>query len=391
MRKPYNSKISIMFVAGEASGDLHGAALIKALLKKRKDITCFGFGGSRMKQAGMDLIIDLSQKSVIGFVEVLKHWGFFKRSFDTAVMLLKQKKPDLLVLIDYPGFNLRLAEQANKMGIKVCYYISPQVWAWKAGRLKKMRKFIDKMLVILPFEKQIYDQKGIECVFVGNPLMDSVLPSLSVAEYKKQVGWKDNTTMIGILPGSRLQEITNLLPVMLETAILINKKLDNSKFIIVKAPHLKVTLYESILNKMDIKNKLSFKLIDEYDNKMAYTIRSCFDVAMVASGTATLETAILKTPFVILYQVHPITYFIGKQLINIDMIGLVNIIAGKKIVPEYIQDNLKPAKIAMNILLLIDGNERIKQISALSSISKKLGNLGIADKAAIEVLRTGYF
>jgi len=367
-----------MFIAGEASGDMHGAAMIRALYKKRKSISCFGFGGRQMKQAGMELIVDLSQKSVIGFVEVLKHWGFFKRSFDIAIKLLEKRKPAVLVLIDYPGFNLRLAEQAHQMGIKVCYYISPQVWAWKSGRIKKMRKFIDKMLVILPFEKNIYDKGRIDCVFVGNPLMDSISPSLSKKEYKKVAEWKNDETLIGLLPGSRVQEITSLLPIMLKSAVFIADKIKKPKFIILKAPHLDISLYNSIIGEIK-HHSLSIELIEECDDKRAYSARSCFDVAMVASGTATLETAILKTPFVILYKVHPVTYFIGKQLINVDMIGLANIVAGKKIVPEYIQEELKPEKIAGSVLKLIDSEERNKQISDLSSAIDKLGNSGVAE------------
>lgn len=374
----------IMLVAGEASGDHHGAALIRELKRQAPKARLFGFGGAEMARSGMDLRLDLAEKSVIGFVEVLKHLGFFRKAFGLAVKLLKEEKPDLLILIDYPGFNLRLAEQARALNIKICYYVSPQVWAWKASRVPKMARLLDKMLVTFPFEKAIYDRAGLECAFVGNPLVDLVKPSSPKAAWRRMQGVGLKKKLIGLLPGSREQEVRGLLPIMKEAAKRMALGRQDLSFMVIKAPQLPLSLYTQALGFETGGPKI--EIFEGKDNGQAYAARAACDFAFVASGTATLETAMLKVPFVILYRVNWLTYFIGKHLVKIHSIGLANVVAGRRVVPEFLQA-LDSKALADEALSFLNVPSRgLEQIRALKPGLKSLGKPGVAKRAAKEAL-----
>lgn len=364
-----------MFLAGEASGDLHGAGLVREILKQRPGTLCFGLGGPRMAAAGMRLDLDLTSRSVIGLWEVLKHLPFFRRAFHQALSLLEREKPDLIVPIDYPGFNLRFAARAHQRGGRVCYYISPQVWAWKAGRVQQMKRFLEKILVVFPFETAWYERAGLPSAFVGHPLMDLI----SGAGRVRPVG---PVRRVGLLPGSRVQEVRALLPVMLEAAAVMAGREKGLKFVILKAPGLPRETYQSWEDP-----RLDVELTETGGSKDAYALRRSFDLALVASGTATLETAILGTPFLILYRVHPLSYQIAKRVLKLPYIGLINVVAGKKIVPEFVQHELDAARIAeAGLALLKPGEARKRQLMEMKKAVQSLGGPGAARKAAAEVI-----
>ncbi len=373
----------IMLVAGETSGDHHGAQLVSALRRARPKAVFFGLGGDALRRAGMRLDLDLASHAVIGFVEVLKHLPFFWWAFRLAVASLKNERPDLLILIDYPGFNLRLAKVAKSLGIPVCYYISPQVWAWKRGRVKLMAKIIDRMLVTFPFEKTLYDAAGLDCVFVGNPLVDAVKPSRGRLSFRRRAGWKTSEKVVGLLPGSRLQELKHLLPVMLATAQRMRTLDPRCRFVVIKAPQLPLASYAKIIEASPIQPKIFEWTVAEE----AYSARAACDFALVASGTATLETAMLGVPFLILYRVNALTYWIGKRLVKIHSIGLANVMAGRRVVPEFLQEELRPQAIANEAIRYLHDPALAKaQRRALAPSLRSLGKQGVSARAAKAVL-----
>ena len=364
-----------MIVAGEASGDMHGADLVKAMSRIDPALHFYGIGGKRLKEAGVELMADSADMAVVGLTEV-----FFKLKFILKVMgqlkkSLKETKPDLVILIDYPDFNLALAKRAKKHGRRVFYYISPQVWAWRKGRIGKIRKFVDRMAVILPFEYHLYAEAGVNVTFVGHPLLDAVKTKYSPEEAQRKFGLRGGETTVGILPGSRPSEVVKLLPEMLKAAEIIQEKLPSVQFILPVADTLEMEFVSRITRQCPVELKLVCH--DTYDAV------SSADIVMVASGTATLETALLGIPMVIVYKVSAFTYLIGKTFVKVDNIGLVNIIAGKTIVPELIQEEANPERIAAGIMYILADEARISDIKEeLSKIRGKLGNPGAAERAA---------
>lgn len=382
-----------MFVAGETSGDQHAAAVVRAL-GRRAD--CYGLGGPAMQKAGLRLDMDLASRSVIGFVEVLRHVSYFRRAFKLAERLLLEDRPDLLCLVDYPGFNLRLARKAKALGIPVAYYISPQVWAWKRGRVATMKTLLRKMLVTFPFEKPIYDQAGLDCALVGNPLLDAIPASLHhrgpgepsasrQARLRQALGWRGQGPWIGLLPGSREQEVRWLLPVMLASARRLAVGHPERRFIVIKPPSAPAAWYDAL--KAARAEGLPVKSFEGRSEAHAYQARAALDLALVASGTATLETALLGTPFCILYRVNALTFAIGKRLVKIHSIGLANVVAGRRVVPEFLQSELEPSAIAACAEgLLTDLKQRREQRRDLAPGLRSLGKPGVAARVARELL-----
>jgi lipid-A-disaccharide synthase len=383
--KSKKESLKIMLIAGEASGDLHGAELVKEIKRLRPGTRVFGLGGPRMARAGMRLDLDLASKSVIGLVEVFKHILFFKRAFRLAQRKWLEEQPDLVVPIDYPGFNLRFSKWVHQQGGRVAYYISPQVWAWKAGRVHQMKKYLRKILVIFPFEAPLYKKAGLDCAFVGHPLKDQIGRLPPAARVRRQRGWGKNEKLVGLLPGSREQELKWLLPVMLKTALAMNRARGDLRFLILKAPHLPQSLFRPSMKAYE--KRLKLELVQTRGNQDPYALRQCFDLALVASGTATLETALLGTPFMILYRVNPLSYQIGKRLVKLKYIGLANVVAGKKVVPEFIQGDLDPERMSQEALSLLgDARRRREQIGQLKRANRFLGKPGASLRAAQEIL-----
>jgi lipid-A-disaccharide synthase len=365
----------IMIVAGEASGDLHGGNLVQAMLRIDQSLSFYGVGGNKMKAAGVELRANSADMAVVGLTEAFSKLSMVLKVMAQLKQSLKKDKPDLLILIDYPDFNLPMAKAAKKYGIRVFYYISPQVWAWRRGRIGKIKKIVDKMAVILPFEVSLYKKAGVDVTFVGHPLLDVVQAKYSREEAFQRFDLKNGITTIGILPGSRQSEVERILPEMLKAAVKIEDKFKAVQYVLPVADTLDSDFVSNIIAQHPIKVKII--------RGETYDVINCADIAIVASGTATLETALMETPMVIVYKLSKISYSIGKMIINVKNIGLVNIIAGKTVVPELIQDEVNPERIAIEVINILTNSKRLEGIKAeLSKIRTMLGSPGAVQWAA---------
>lgn len=369
----------IMIIAGEASGDLHGGRLVQELLRQNPHLEIFGVGGDTMAAAGMKLYYHINQLAYIGFVEVVKHYFFFRRVFRELLRVLERRRPDLVVLIDYPGFNLRFAREAKKRGFATFYYIAPQVWAWGQSRAKKMAKYIDCMAVIFKFEVPFFSRYGIETHFVGHPLIENLQTPIDRDLFYRRYGFQKDKPLLAILPGSRKQEVHSLMPLIHKTIQTLHFRHPELQFAISKAPTISIDLLMKNLH--DTPN---VKIID----RDLYALLANATAAIVASGTATLEAALFCLPFIIVYRVANFSYQIAKRLIKIPFIGLANVVAGQKIIKEFIQDEIKPEKIADELeQLLFDESIRNRIKSNLSIIKTELGESGASQKTAQLILK----
>lgn len=373
-----NKNQSILIIAGEASGDMHGASLVKALKNRRPDLHFFGIGGACMEKEGVKLIYNARDLSFLGFLEVIKHLPFIRKVFQEMVIRLKEHNPVLIVLIDYPGFNLRFAEKAKKLGFPVLYYISPQVWAWGKNRIKKMAHCIDRIIVIFPFEEAIFRRHNMDVHFVGHPLKDSVNTILAKREFLKVFHLNSGKPILGLLPGSRAQEVQKLLPVMIQGYLRLKIVIPELQAMVGLASTLPDSLYLEIINR-----EADIVPIRNHTNEVIANS----DVVLVASGTATLETALLGTPMVVLYKMSPLSFIIGKLLVKIRNIALVNIVAGKTVVPELIQNNATAEKIFREVHdLLSNRKRRTAMKKQLAEVSQKLGKKGASLRAADTII-----
>ena len=358
----------IMMLAGEASGDLYGGHLVKALKTLNPDLQFFGMGGPRMKEAGVDIHVQAKEVAVVGALEVLTHFFRILRAARHLKKLIKEKKPCLLILIDFPDFNFHIAKFAKKLKIKIFYYISPQVWAWRKGRVKTIKKLVDLMMVILPFEVDFYKKENFSVCFEGHPLIDIVKPDL-------QPLLKKTYPTIGLLPGSRDEEIKQLLPVLIETALMLKKDYPNAHFILPLASTLSK---EMILPYLE-KNNLPLDIIS---NQTYAALASC-DVIITASGTITLEAALLQTPMVIIYKLKTLSYLLGRLLVKVPHIGLCNLIANERIVPELLQNEVTPERISIEVKKILNDTSVIK--TKLLKIRNLLGEKDVNQRIAITV------
>ncbi|MEI8206635.1 MAG: lipid-A-disaccharide synthase [Kiritimatiellales bacterium] len=356
---------SLLVIAGEDSGDMHAADVISALKKTRSDIAVWGIGGEKLRAEGMELLHDTREMDVMGFVEVLKRYPFFKRTFDEVLAEADKRKPDAALLVDYPGFNLRLARQLKKRGIKVLYYVCPQVWAWNRGRIPKMAKIIDRLMVIFPFEVAVFKDVDLKIDFVGHPMVDE-LREFRTKE-PEPLPWGERTK-IALLPGSRKQEITYILPRLLEAAKLIEDWRSDVSFLI-PVPERRLALVEAVLQAADKAPRNVSVLAGR-----AREVLKQADAAFVASGTATLEAALLRCPTVLVYRVSFLDYLFARALIRIPRVGIANIIAGKEIMPERLQQHMLPIELVAAIdPLMNDTPARAAMIENFQILEKMLG------------------
>ncbi|MCK4386312.1 MAG: lipid-A-disaccharide synthase [candidate division Zixibacteria bacterium] len=370
-----NESRKILIVAGEASGDLHGSNLIREIKNLNPQIQLFGIGGDRMKKEGMELIHHIDKLSIMGFFEVLSNLRLIREVMKTMLKSAEERKPDLVVLIDYPGFNLRFAKKVKKMGIPIAYYISPQVWAWGGNRVRKMKGLIDKMIVIFPFEKEIYKKFDIDCEFVGHPLLEVVRPVLSREDFQSKFDLRKNEVLLGLLPGSRWQEVERILPIMVKTAEFLESRIRNLRIMLGLASTIKKEKVQIILDQFKSKVDPEHSRRVEIIENLTYDLMKHSDLLLVTSGTATLESAILGTPFLVLYKTSLWTYLFAKSLVSIPNIALANVVAGKKIVPEYIQSKAVPRDIAEETYDILTNKQRYKSIqNELSLVKEKIGS-----------------
>ncbi|MGV8078547.1 MAG: lipid-A-disaccharide synthase [Syntrophales bacterium] len=365
----------ILILTGEASGDLYGAQIADAMREMDPTLAFYGVGGMHMRGSSVNLLADVSELGVVGLTEVLGKLGRIRTLFSGLRRFLKTDRPALVILIDYPGFNLRFARVAREAGIPVLYYISPKIWAWGAGRIRAIKETVNKMAVIFPFEVSLYEKAGVDVTYVGHPLLDIVRADGSVSEIRRRLGLAPDRRTIALLPGSRRGEVDRLLTPMIGAAAILSQRLPDLQFLLPLAD----TLSEDLLRNRLKEHPIPVHLV----SRDTYSAVAASDAAIVASGTATLETALLGIPMVIVYKVSPLTYPLARLVIRIDHIGLPNIIAGRTIVPELIQGEASPERIAEEVLpLLTDSRRRTAMTDAFVEVRRKLGTGGAARNAA---------
>ncbi len=364
-------------IAGEASGDLHGSNLMKALAEEDADAQFRVWGGDLMAQAGGKLVKHYQDLAFMGFVEVLANLKTIAANLKFCKQDIAQYQPDVLILVDYPGFNLRIAEWAHSKKIRVYYYISPQIWAWHASRVHQIKKVVAQMFVVLPFEPEFYAQYDYKVNYLGHPLLDVVAhfkadSSTTVKADFKSVHQLNEQPIVALLPGSRKQEVERMLKEMLLMVALF----PNYQFVIAGAPSLPESFYRDLLVKSGFLTHHNLKLV----HHQTYDLLNCADAALVTSGTATLETALFDVPQVVCYKANPISYQIGKRLVNIKYISLVNLIADEKIVPELIQDELNAKTLERALQEIIQNKANI--IAGYQEVKLKLGKTGASNRVA---------
>jgi lipid-A-disaccharide synthase len=364
----------LMIVCGEASGDAHAAGLARAILEMSPGIRISGVGGELLRQSASEIYCDIKGLSVIGFFDALKK---LPRFFSLRALILekiKSEKPDAIILVDFSGFNLRLAKAINK-SIPVIYYISPQVWASRPGRVKTIRKYIDKMLVFFKFEQEFYRRYAVEADFIGHPLLDIVRPTMGKDEFLAKYGLRKAQTTIALLPGSRNAEVQKILPIMLQSCAIISERLSGAQFIIAKSAQVEPGVFQRLTKGLG----LGLKIIENE----TYNCLDAADFCLVASGTATLETAIMQKPFLVIYKMGLLNYLLYLPQVKVPFIGMVNIVAGKMIVPEFIQSRARPENIAAGALAILNDPSRIKIMrEELGQVKSLLGDNGAASRAA---------
>lgn len=361
---------TVMVVAGEVSGDQYGARLIAALRARVPGIRVFGIGGDRMESEGMELLYHVRQTSIMGFVEVVRHYPFLRRMFSRSVAALRERQPAAVVLIDYPGFNLRFARRARAAGVPVVYYISPQVWAWGKDRAAKMKPLVDRLAVVFPFEEALFRAAGIPTAFVGHPLLE-ILPSVERSRFLAAHRLPD-ARILALFPGSRVQEIDRILPVMLAAASAIRERAGCT--VAIGAAPIEDAVYERHL-----RSHPGVRLLRDATHGLMQHAHA----AVVTSGTATVETAYYQTPMVIVYRTSRLNFEIGKRLIRVSEIGMANILAGKRVVPELVQDELTEASLVRECLRYFEDEEYAGAVRAeLARVRAAMGTPGASQRVA---------
>ena len=355
----------VFIITGEPSGDIQAGLLVSQLKALDTSVRVFAVGGESLKAAGAEIIHNIKDLSVLGFFDVLKHLDKFKKLMQSVLDKIEEIKPDAVIFVDFSGFNLRLAKKIHTL-TKTIYYISPQVWASRQGRVKTIKECIDKMIVIFKFERDFYQRFGIDAEFVGHPLLDIVKPSAPKETLRKEFGLKPDTLVLALLPGSRISEVTHILPIMLESVKLIKEKIPHTESIIAKSRNIALSMYEGLTRKTSI----GAKIIEGRQ----YDCLEAADFVLVASGTATLEAAIMRKPNVIIYKMGLLNYLLYRPLVKIPFIGMENIVAEKCIAPEFIQFKAKPEAIAKKVLEILRDTQRLEELKKdFAALRERLG------------------
>lgn len=371
---------SIMIIAGEISGDMHAAALVQVLRRRRPDIQFFGIGGANLRATGMEIHYDVREMAVLGLTEVLLRFRFFNRVFNAMLNLARERRPDAILLVDYPGFNLRFASRAHALGFKVLYYICPQVWAWNRRRIPQMARIVDRLLAIFPFETEVFKHSGLRVDFVGHPLVAQA--DTARAASLVQLPWPGDPR-IALLPGSRYHEVKRILPVMLATAARLQGQLPGAGFIIAAPSEEVAGWVRSVIGSWDCKPE-RLAVVTGQTRQVLRQARA----ALVASGTATIEAALMRCPMLVVYRVAWATYCIGRFLVRVPYLGMVNIVAGKCLCPEFIQHAARPAAMVAALApLLRAGPARDTMLEGFDLVSRALGDPLAAERAADIVLQ----
>ncbi len=375
----------ILIVAGESSGDLHAAGVVAELRRRAPDLTIEGIGGDRMREAGVRLHAHAGDLAVVGLVEVAARLPAIWRAYRSMIRCLRDRRPDLVILVDFPDFNLRLARRASRLGIPVVYFISPQVWAWRAGRIRSIAKYVRRLLVIFPFEEGFYRDKGVDALYVGHPLLDRLASSPSMNEARRRLGLEGAAPILGLLPGSRTGELMRHLPILLRSARRLMTEQPDLRVVIAAADGLPLDLIGSFLTREAV--------LATVVQGQTYEVMAASDLLLVASGTATIEAAIIGTPMVIVYRLAFLSWLLGRLLIRVPYIGMVNLVAGKRLAPELIQFHATPERIADEARrLLLSAEQRHHTRQDLQQMRDRLGPPGALSRtvdAILECLQSG--
>ncbi len=370
--------LRLLISCGEASGDLYAAELLKELLERRSSLSAFGLGGARAQAAGMERIVGLEQVSVIGLVEVVRKLPALRDAMRRLCAAAETRRPDLAVLIDFSGFNLRLARRLKALGVPVVYYVSPQVWAWRRGRIRTIRESVEEMLVILPFEREFYERENVNVRYVGHPLVDLVRTSEDREAFFTRVGLDPGRPLVMMLPGSRRREIELHVPILRRAIEELSRVDTNLQFVVSRAPTI---LPEFLMDRLGETNDRVRILEGPIYDGLAHAT-----AAVVASGSATVEAALLGTPMVVVYRVGRASYCLGKPFVNLPFYSMVNLIAERELVPELIQSAMTPANIVEQVMRLLDEDNARAMRRGLADVKQKLGGGGASARAADAVL-----
>jgi len=367
-----DNSLKVFIVAGEESGDLHASKLIQQIKKYNQEIEFYGHGGDRMKKEGVQIIEHINKLAIVGFFEVIKHLPFMMNVMGKTINWIKKNKPKRVILVDYPGFNLRLAREAKKLGVPVTYFILPQVWAWKEKRVSILRDNVDQCLSIIPFEQQWFEERNVKTNFIGHPFIELEYPNSSLDFYKKH-GLDPNDKILSIFPGSRQQEVKQHLSILISTIEIIMLDIPNLKVVLGKAPGVTI-------------NRIPSYIKIERDNPQLALQNGT--AALVASGTATLESAVLDIPIVVFYRFSNLTWFLAKRMSNVKFACIVNLIANKMIVPEFIQNDMTANNLSNAIIPLLNNTSSRKNILlGYNQIRRTLGIPGVYDRGAKEIIK----
>lgn len=369
----------ILISAGEASGDIHAAAVTAAIKKLEPNAEVFGMGGEALRNAGGEVLFDIKEHGVMGFAEIICKLPALFRLRNNFVKVMEERKPDCLVVVDYPGFNMKIAKIAHEKGIPVVSYISPSAWAWHKSRAKKVAQIVDKVAAIFPFEYDVYHEAGADTVFVGHPLLDIVKPSMLRKEAEAFAGKREGRKLILLMPGSRLMEIEKMLPTLLLAAKVLQQRMPEVDFTMPRAGTIPLELLESKIKKAGLEVKIT-----EGHN---YDLFSVADLALATSGTVTLEAALCGLGSVIVYRTSAINAFIARRVINIPNIGLPNIVAGKQVLPELLQEDFTPEKVAQAAIDLLQPERNAQMKRDLKYVRERLGQPGAVMRVAELVLK----
>ncbi|WP_018864494.1 lipid-A-disaccharide synthase [Thioalkalivibrio sp. ARh3] len=369
----------VVICAGESSGDALGAGLVRELAAIEPGLHYSGMGGAQMRAAGVETLIDVEELAVVGLVDVLVNYPRLRRLFRRMCAHLEKNRPDLLVLVDYVEFNLRLAAHARRLGIPVLFYVSPQLWAWRSGRIRRIQQCVDAMAVLFPFETDIYERAGIPVRYVGNPLVDRVhAPTLRLGE---RLNIADGERVIGLLPGSRGGELKRHWPLLVETARRIHREEPSLRFVVALAPGVDAPRLETLARHED----LPVAFVSGEDG--THALMADADLLLIASGTATLEAGLLQAPMMVFYRMGSLSHAVFSRLVRLENIALVNIVAGERLVPEYLQRAASPERLATDALALLRHPERLGAMrESLSRVRERLGEGG-ADRRIAEMAR----
>jgi len=366
----------LMISAGEASGDHHAARFVSALKRRGTEPVLSGMGGPHLQKVGMELVVDCRTLAIVGIVEVLIHWRRIMRELEKLRDRMRAEPPDLLILVDYPEFNLKLAETAKELGVPVLFYVSPQVWAWRPHRVKRIGERVDRMAVLFPFEVPFYENAGIPVEYVGHPLVDDILPTITPDEARAEFGLEPDRPTLGLMPGSRLGEVERLLPLLLDSARRVQARRGPVNLVLPLAGTLDEAPVRERLNASDSDVRL-------VTGGRAYDVIQVCDAIITASGTATLEIGLMGVPMAVVYRVNWLTWQIMHRLMTVDDIALINIVAERRIVQEFIQRDARANAIAAEIVRLLDDRDyRERVVADLATVRERMGEGGGPDRLA---------